>query len=89
MSRAIDLFDLGAYGDSLTDALSGFEVTKTTIIGVDKDLIFPFDHQLELCHAFQKNKIDCELIKLESVQGHDSFLVDTDNFGPAIHSFFL
>ena len=89
LSRAIDLFDIGAYGDSLTDALSGFEVTKTTIIGVDKDLIFPFDHQLELCHAFQKNKIDCELIKLESVQGHDSFLVDTDNFGPAIHSFFL
>ena len=88
LSRAIDLFDLGTYGDSLTDALSGFEVTKTTIIGVDKDFIFPFDYQLELCNAFQDNKIDCELIKLESVQGHDSFLADTENFGPAIHDNF-
>jgi len=89
LSRAIDLFDLGAYGDSLADALSGFEVTKTSIIGVDKDFIFPFDYQLELCNAFQENKIDCESIQLESVQGHDSFLVDVENFGPAIHDFFV
>jgi homoserine O-acetyltransferase len=88
LSRAIDLFDLEAYGESLADALSGFELDKITIIGVDKDFIFPFDYQLELCNAFQENKIDCKLIQLESVQGHDSFLVDTENFGSAIRTFF-
>jgi len=30
-----------------------------------------------------------ELIQLQSVQGHDSFLADADNFGPAIHDFFV
>mgnify|MGYP001284122926 CR=1 FL=1 len=89
LSRAIDLFDLETYGQSVTEALSGFEVDKITIIGVEKDFIFPFDLQLELCKSFQENKLDCELIKLESMQGHDSFLADTENFGPAINSFFI
>ncbi|GIT33992.1 MAG: hypothetical protein Ct9H300mP4_03110 [Gammaproteobacteria bacterium] len=57
LSRAIDLFDLGAYGDSLTDALSGFEVTKTTIIGVDKDFIFPLIANLSFAMHFKKIRL--------------------------------
>jgi homoserine O-acetyltransferase len=30
---------------------------------------------------------DVKLIRLPSIQGHDSFLVDYDRFGPAVGSF--
>jgi len=57
------------------------------MIGVNSDYIFPIDCQLDLYKAFQENGIDSAFIQLDSIQGHDSFLVDNENFTPPIRSF--
>jgi len=88
LSRAIDLFDLGNYGESLTDLVNNFDLENVLMIGVNSDYIFPIDCQLDLYKAFQENGIDSSFIQLDSIQGHDSFLVDTENFTPPIRSFF-
>jgi homoserine O-acetyltransferase len=44
--------------------------------------------QRELADAMQPYVEDTQMLALNSIQGHDSFLVDMDQFRPAIAKFF-
>ena len=58
------------------------------IIGVKTDFLFPIHQQHELAEGLSGNGRDVQFHELDSLQGHDSFLVDMDNYRPLIARFF-
>jgi homoserine O-acetyltransferase/O-succinyltransferase len=88
ISRAMDLFDLAEHGDgSVGEALKRFKVARALIIGVETDLLFPIEQQQELADGLAIGGRAVKLARLNSLQGHDSFLVDMDQFRPVIGDF--
>ena len=53
------------------------------IIGVNSDILYPIHEQKEL----QKNIPNSKLVMLDSIEGHDGFLLETEKVGCAIKSF--
>jgi homoserine O-acetyltransferase/O-succinyltransferase len=87
ISRAMDLFDLADHGGSVVEALRRFTVERALVMGVETDLLFPIDQQQELAEALSAGDREVEFARLDSLQGHDSFLVDMDRFRPVIAEF--
>lgn len=87
ISRSIDTFDLVEENETIGDIFQGFHLNRVLILGVDEDYIFPFDCLEELSDAFKSASKDVSIKKLPSLNGHDSFLVDHENFGSSIKEF--
>jgi len=88
LSRASDLFDLADHGESVAAVLARLRVERALVIGVESDVLFPIHQQRELAAGLAQGGAEVVLEELPSVQGHDSFLVDMEHFGPAIGRFF-
>jgi homoserine O-acetyltransferase/O-succinyltransferase len=88
LSRAMDLFDLTDHGEgSLFEALRRFKIERALVIGVETDLLFPIEQQRELAEGLAVGGRTVKFARLDSLQGHDSFLVDMDRFRPLIGDF--
>ncbi len=87
LSRAMDLFDVAEHGGSIEAALSRVHAPRALVVGVRTDFLFPLDQQEEIASALTATGHDVTFAPLESIQGHDSFLVDMDRFSPAIGDF--
>lgn len=88
LSQAMDLFDSADFGGCLEQAFAKLKIERAKIVGVTTDILFPIQQQKELSELLGKVVNDVSFDCLESVQGHDSFLVDMDRFRPVIASFF-
>jgi len=88
LSRLMDLFDAGEGFDSLEAAVAPIELQSALVIGVKTDILWPLHQQAELAEAFSANGIATEFKPLNSIQGHDSFLVDYDRFRPTVGDYF-
>ncbi len=88
LSRAMDLFDAADHGGSLNNSFADLQLESALIIGVHTDMLFPLSQQQELAQALEGHVEDVQFCPLDSVQGHDSFLVDMDRFRPTIASYF-
>ena len=88
LSRASDLFDVADHGGSLAAGLGRIRVERAMVIGVETDLLFPIRQQRELAAGLESPGRDVRLVELPSIQGHDSFLVDMDQFRPVVAEFF-
>lgn len=89
ISRAMDLFDLADHGGSVQEALQRFTVERALIIGVETDLLFPIEQQKELADGLAGGGREVQFVRMPSLQGHDSFLVDMDRFRPVVGDFLL
>jgi homoserine O-acetyltransferase/O-succinyltransferase len=87
LSRAMDWFDLTDYGGTMP-ALKTVRAERALVIGVKTDLLFPPDQQLEIAEGLRGAGIPTEFAELDSIQGHDAFLVDTERFAPRVARFF-
>lgn len=87
LSHASDLFDLADYGGSLQKGFERLQLERALVIGVRTDILFPIHQQRELADGFSVNCADTQLIELDCIRGHDSFLVDMDAFRPVIWDF--
>ena len=88
LSRAIDLFDAADHGGSLQLAINKLGIERATVLGVQSDFLFLPDQQRELKNAMSSADIEVDFEILDSIQGHDSFLVDMNRFRPAISRHF-
>jgi homoserine O-acetyltransferase len=88
LSRAMDLFDAAEHGGTLEAGLARIQAERTLVIGVETDFLFPIDQQAEIAHTLHRLGRRVRFEALPSVQGHDSFLVDMDGFGPVMTDFF-
>ena len=102
ISRAMDLFDFGAFGvrcgeDGLrhrgaTDTAAAarqLELERALVIGVREDLLFPVEQQREMGQVLGEAGVDCEYVELSSPYGHDAFLTETELFTPLLRDFLL
>ena len=87
LSRAMDLFDASDPDGNLENSFKQLKLEEALIIGVETDLLFPISQQAELAEALEKYVNKVRLVRLDSLQGHDSFLVDMDRFRPVISAF--
>jgi homoserine O-acetyltransferase len=83
----MDLFDLADHGGTVRDALKRFTVERALVIGVETDLLFPIGQQQELADGLSAGGREVQFVRMPSLQGHDSFLVDMDRFRPVIGDF--
>lgn len=88
LSRAMDLFDVEEHGVSIETGLSRVDMRRALIIGVVTDILFPIHQQKELADGLKTFVGDVEFVQLNSIQGHDSFLVDMESFHPVIRRYF-
>ena len=88
LSRASDLFDVVDHGGSVAAGLAKIETKRALIVGVSTDFLFPLHQQRELADGLSGGGCEVEFVELNSIQGHDSFLVDMDSFRPVIGHFF-
>lgn len=88
LSRASDWFDVAEYGDgSVHEGLRRICIEHALVIGVTTDILFPLEQQEQIAKGLEAAGARVEFVALDSPQGHDAFLVDIDNYGPAIGGF--
>ena len=87
LSRAMDWFDVGDHGDSVSDGMSKLKVNKALVVGVTTDILFPSRQQREIADLMQATDTDVDYIEIDSVNGHDAFLIDEAHFSPVVKKF--
>jgi homoserine O-acetyltransferase len=88
LSRAMDWFDVADHGGSVKAGLAKIHVKKALIIGVTTDILFPIEQQQEIAEGLIKAGRNVEFVSIDSINGHDAFLVDRQHFSPVIGDFF-
>lgn len=87
LSRAMDRFDLADHGGSYEAALGRSGVERALVLGVESDLLFPVDQQRAIATACAASGARTTFTALDSLEGHDSFLVDIPHFDAALRGF--
>ena len=87
LSRAMDWFDVAKHGESTLDAISKTKIDKALVLGVTTDVLFPPQQQKEISELLSLSNTIVEYKELDCIQGHDSFLVDTNRFSKVIEKF--
>jgi homoserine acetyltransferase len=64
------------------------DAERAMVIGVTSDYLFPAEQQRHLADELKDVGVAVDYQELESIQGHDSFLVDMDRFRPTVQRFF-
>jgi homoserine O-acetyltransferase len=80
LTRAMSLFDLGRGRDGLEQALGRIR-QPLTVVGVDSDRLFPLAQQRQIAtHAPGARPLRV----IQSLHGHDGFLVESDQLGAIV-----
>ena len=83
LSKAMDLHDLGRGRGGTAAALA--RVTARCLIGsIDSDLLYPASEQDELTAGLAGGGAPCRHLTITSPHGHDAFLLEPDQVGPAL-----
>lgn len=83
LSRAMDWFDAREHG-SATELCRKLRCEGALVIGVGTDFLFPLEQQRALATTLEHAGANVRFEALDSLQGHDSFLVDFERFIPAV-----
>jgi len=73
LTKAMDTHNVGRGRGSVTKALSAIQA-QSTIIGIDRDVLFPYHEQSLLAYHIR----NANLHQIESIYGHDAFLIEYD-----------
>ena len=87
LSRAMDWFDIAEHGDSLEDGMSKLDVERALVIGVTTDILFPSRQQKEIAELMLATGTEVEYVEIDSMNGHDAFLIDDEHFTPVVKNF--
>jgi homoserine O-acetyltransferase len=87
LSRASDLFDFAEHGGSIEAGFARLKLKRALVIGVTTDALFPIRQQEQLAEGLKAVVPDVEFVRLDCIKGHDSFLVEMDDFRPVIGKF--
>lgn len=85
LTRAVDLFDLTDNGD-LEAGLKKMK-TPSLFITMSSDWLFPPADTKQMHDVFVNNKVNSTYVEIDSIHGHDGFLLEYDRMSPAISSF--
>lgn len=85
LSRAMDWFELDT-GE--TPPWSALALKRALVVGVRSDVLFPLAQQREIAKGLREAGCEVDFHALDSIQGHDAFLVDKERFAPVMRAFF-
>lgn len=83
LSQAMDSHQVGRGRDSVEAALQRI-TAETLVIGINSDLLFPVSEQLFLATNIPK----CEFMEMESIYGHDGFLIEIDKLNNLLTEYY-
>ena len=83
----MDWFDIAEHGDSIAGGMAKIGVDRALVIGVTTDILFPSRQQRELAEVMTATGTDVEYVEIDSVNGHDAFLIDDAHFSPVVKKF--
>ncbi|GAB4182157.1 MAG: homoserine O-acetyltransferase [Wenzhouxiangellaceae bacterium] len=87
LSHAMDWFDAADSHDSVAAMLQASQLQRALVIGVETDSLFPLWQQQALADDLVSAGVATEYAALDSIQGHDAFLIDYEQFGPLVENF--
>ena len=87
LSRAMDWFDIAEHGESVADGMSKIDVNRALVVGVTTDILFPLRQQREIADIMRATGTDVDYVEIDSVNGHDAFLIDDKHFSPVVKKF--
>ena len=87
ITRAMDYFDLSSKADG--DLAKAFANVKSEFLvtAFSSDWLFPPAESRTLVKALLKNKIKVSYCEIESVYGHDAFLLEAETLGRMLSDF--
>ncbi len=86
LTKAMDLHDLGRGRGGIGAAL-GRVVAPALVMGVTSDTLYPPYQQRELCQHLDDHGGGTRNMEIDSPHGHDAFLLEHDQVGPAVAEF--
>ncbi|MBP1612420.1 MAG: hypothetical protein H6Q01_1083 [Acidobacteria bacterium] len=86
LSKAMDLFDLGEGAPSYEEGIARIHA-RTLVVGVTTDLLFPIQQQEELARILRECGREARFVRLDTVYGHDAFLIDVERFAAILQPF--
>lgn len=84
--KAMDTHDIGRGRGGIEKALEKVQA-RILSIAISGDLLYPADHQEQLIHILRKQGKNVEYHYIESIYGHDGFLVEFAKLGPIVREF--
>ena len=82
LSEAMDLYDVGKNRGGIESALNQINC-KTEIVGISTDILYPPEEQKEIASMIK----GASYSELESLHGHDAFLIEFDQLEKIIGDF--
>lgn len=86
LAKAMDLHDLGRGRGGVAAAVQRVRA-RALVMGVSSDILYPEYQQLDLVAALRDAGTDAAYRKIDSPHGHDGFLLEFDQVGPAVAEF--
>lgn len=83
LSKAMDSHNVGRGRGSVEEALKQIKA-KTLVVGIKTDLLFPLEEQRFLARHIPSS----QFVELNSIYGHDGFLIETGMLSNEIGNFF-
>jgi homoserine O-acetyltransferase/O-succinyltransferase len=83
LSKMMDSHQVGRERGGIEAALKTIKA-RTLVVGIDSDLLFPLHEQLLLAEKIQ----DADIAILQSLYGHDGFLVEFEQLKKALKKFY-
>ena len=87
LSRAMDWFDIAEHGDSISDGMAKLRLKRALVVGVTTDILFPSRQQQEIADVMRATGTEVDYVEIDSVNGHDAFLIDDAHFSPVVKKF--
>lgn len=86
LNKAMDLHDLGRGRGGLANAFARIEAPVLTM-SISSDTLYPPHQQYELRDGLRAAGRECDHVLVDSPQGHDGFLLETEAVGAAVADF--
>jgi homoserine O-acetyltransferase len=83
----MDWFDIAEHGEAISDGMSKRRVNRALVVGVTTDILFPSRQQQEIADVMRATGTDVDYVEIDSVNGHDAFLIDDAHFTPVVKDF--
>ncbi|WP_232695684.1 homoserine O-acetyltransferase MetX [Brevibacillus daliensis] len=85
--KAMDTHDIGRGRNGLEEALDQIQA-KIVCISIANDLLYPVQHQMWLSSTLKQQGKDVDFYTIDSIYGHDGFLVEFETMAQLVGPYF-